>query len=283
MWLPWKPALELAAVSLTVGLCTKTSLKPKLRVVSAVAKETSLILGLYALWQRAGEVSIMHVGGALERGRQLVDFEQAIHLPSEATLQRLILPHPLWVQFSNGYYAIMHVPALVIFLMWAFWRDRIHYARWRTVMAASTAACLAIQLIPVAPPRMLTDLGFVDTALLFKQSVYSALGRGMAGQLAAMPSVHVGWALIIALGMWQITKSKWRWLGVMHAVLTVLVVSATANHYWVDGIVAALLIGISLWIDHRVRSRFGAGNVSRRVRVIASPEGRADDLAQQTT
>ncbi len=270
-------------MSFAVGQFTKSSLRPKLQAISAMAREMSLILGLYALWQRAGEVSIMHVGGALDRGRRLVDFERAIHLPSEASLQRLILPHPLWVQFSNGYYAIMHVPALVAFLVWAFWRDRIHYARWRTVMATSTAACLAIQLIPVAPPRMLTDLGFVDTALLFKQSVYSVLGRGMAGQLAAMPSVHVGWALIIAFGMWQITRSRWRWLGLFHAVVTVLVVSATANHYWVDGVVAALLIGIATAFDSRVRPLFRSAKENLPERTIRAPEVLLDDLAENTT
>ena len=213
-------------------------------MAGAIAYEAARILGLYAIWQLAGTLSIMQVDGAHERGRRIVALQQAWHLPSEAALQRLVLPHPLWVQFCNGYYAIAHVPALLVFLIWAFVRDRKRYAYWRTIMAVSTALCLAIQVIPVAPPRMLNGLGFVDTALLYKQSVYSALGRGMAGQLAAMPSVHVGWALIVAAGMWQISKSRWRWLGIVHAVLTVLVVSATANHYWADGIVAGALIAM---------------------------------------
>ncbi len=253
MWLPWKPAVLMAIACLLPGFWWRNNVGARLRVTAAMARETALVLSLYAIWQLAGSLSVMQVDGAEARGRRIVSIQNTLHLPSEVSLQKLVLPHPLWVQFCNGYYAIMHAPALVMFLIWAFLNNRKTYARWRTTMALSTAACLAIQLIPVAPPRMLTDLGFVDTAAMYKQSVYAALGRGMAGQLAAMPSVHVGWSLIIAFGTWQITNRWWRWVGVVHAVVTILVVSATANHYWMDGIVAAILIALAAGLQRAVR------------------------------
>lgn len=234
--------MAMAVACLALGLGLKTVRGRRAAVAGAMARETSLVLVLYAVWQLAGTLSVMQTSGAEDRGRRIVALQDALHLPREAALQRLILPHPLWVQFSNLYYAVVHVPAMIAFLIWAFLRDRSRYARWRTTMAITTGAALLVQLIPVAPPRMLPDLGFVDTALLYRQSVYSALGRGMAGQLAAMPSVHVAWALIVAAGTWQISRSRWRWLAVAHAVLTVAVVSATANHYWADGFVAGTLM-----------------------------------------
>jgi PAP2 superfamily len=275
MWMPWKPAVGLAVAFLLAGLIGRSATGPRARLTAAMAREASLILGLYAIWQLAGALSVMQVTGAEGRGRRIVSLQHSLFLPSEVSLQKLILPHPLWVQFCNGYYAIVHVPALVAFLLWAFVRDRNRYARWRTTMALATAACLAIQLIPVAPPRMLVDLGFVDTALLYRQSVYSALGRGMAGQLAAMPSVHVAWAVIVALGMWQITTSRWRWLGVAHAVMTVLVVSATANHYWLDGIVAVCLIGVAAGLQVAARIFLPVATV-RSVLVSSTGGGAAD-------
>ena len=266
MWLSWQVGLAFAAgfglVSVTARLMLRAGAGPRWRPVGAFAREAALIMVLYAVWQYAGGVSVMQVDGAQRRGRRLVAIQRAWHLPSEVLLQRLILPHPLWVQFANGYYAIMHVPGLIGFLVWAFVRDRDRYAHWRTVMAVSTAVCLVLQLIPVAPPRMLADLGFVDTAHLYQQSVYSALGRGMAGQLAAMPSVHVAWAMIVAMGMRDIAPtSPWRWMGMAHAVMTIVVVSATANHYWADGIVAVALIGVAMvvlwaissWLPSRTR------------------------------
>ena len=260
MWLPWKPAVLMAIVCLVPGILWRYHRVFRNRVIAAMARETSLVLSLYAIWQLAGSWSVMQVTGAESRGRRIVSLQETLHLPSEVSLQKLVLPHPLWVQFSNGYYAIVHAPALVIFLIWAFLKNRETYARWRTTMALSTAACLVIQLIPVAPPRLLTDLGFVDTAAIYKQSVYSALGRGMAGQLAAMPSVHVAWALIIACGTWQIANRWWRLTGLTHAIVTTVVVSATANHYWMDGIVAAILIALAIVLQRggrRVRTGLG--------------------------
>ena len=248
MWLPWNYAVVLAALCVALWAMLRTGDGGRQRVVRGLARETALILVLYAIWQFAGGVSVMQATGADHRGRRIVEIQRAWHLPSEVSLQHLILPHPLLVQFANGYYAIAHVPALLVFLIWAFLHDRHRYARWRTVLAMTTGACLAVQLIPVAPPRMLTDLGFVDTALLYQQSVYSALGRGMAGQLAAMPSVHVAWAVIVALGTWSIATGAGRWVGVIHALATILVVSATANHYWADGMVAVALIGVSMLV-----------------------------------
>lgn len=285
MWLPWKPAVWLAFLFLIIGFALRPSTARRTLIAGAMARETALILALYAIWQRVGSVSVMEVTGAEERGRWIIDFQQAVHLPSELSLQRIVLPHPLWVQFCNGYYAIVHVPALVAFLIWAFIRDRGRYRLWRTTMALTTAMCLVIQLLPVAPPRMLTDLGFIDTALLYKQSVYRAIGRGMAGQLAAMPSVHVAWAVIVGLGTWQIGRTAWRWIGVVHAVLTVLVVSATANHYWLDGIVAVILMGVAMAFQAGVRrlTRQTADRDESTGKTSSGDESKGDGSTGETT
>jgi hypothetical protein len=69
-----------------------------------------------------------------------------------------------------------------------------------------------------------------------------------------MPSVHVGWALLIGAAVVLISRSPWRWVVVVHPVLTVLVVTATANHWWADGIVAAalvVLVAAAQWLYSR--------------------------------
>jgi hypothetical protein len=65
--------------------------------------------------------------------------------------------------------------------------------------------------------------------------------------MAAMPSIHVGWALLVGIAMWSGSTSRWRWIGPAHAVATSLVVVWTANHYWLDGIVAAGLLAVA-WL-----------------------------------
>ncbi len=141
----------------------------------------------------------------------------------------------------------MHVPTLIVFLVWLFLRHRDQYPVWRTSLALLTAACVAIQLIPVAPPRMFGQLGLVNTGNAFGQSVYGPLGSAGPGQLSAMPSIHVAWAVLIGWAAVVVSSHPVRWWALAHAVLTFLVVVVTANHWWLDGIVAlALLAAIRL-------------------------------------
>ena len=92
---------------------------------------------------------------------------------------------------------------------------------------------------------MLTSVGFVDEAVQLGQSVYGAFGSGVAAQLSAMPSVHVAWAALIAIEVIRASPSRWRWLIVLHPVVTTFVVVVTANHYWADGIVAVVLLALA--------------------------------------
>ena len=212
---------------------------------SDLALETAIVLGLYALWQEGGSLAVNHVAGAESHGRWVWNAERAMHLPSEVDVQGLVLSHPHLVEALNGFYDIVHVPALIGFLLWLYFRHRDQYAKWRTIGAILTGGCLLVQMIPVAPPRLMPGLGFVDTAMRYKESVYTPGGVGDATQLAAMPSVHVGWAVFIAVAVIAVSKSRWRWLIVTHPAATVFAVVATANHWWLDGIVAAALLPVS--------------------------------------
>jgi hypothetical protein len=193
------------------------------------------------------------VAGATSHAEWLWDVEQRLHLPSELSLQHLVLPHPLVVQFFNGYYAVMHVPALGALLIWLFARHRNDYPWVRNTLALLTFSCLMVQMIPMAPPRLLPGLGFVDTGLLYHQSVYGTGGSGISNQLAAMPSLHVGWALLVGVAAVRISRSPWRWLVVVHPVLTILSVTATANHWWLDGVVAGGLMVLAMGVQAAVR------------------------------
>jgi hypothetical protein len=248
MWLPWPPALAFAFCLGLFAVVARRWPVGQVVLARAFAAEIALVLALYALWRYAGSISVMHVDGAASRGREVWNLQRALHLPSEAALQRLVLPHPLVVQAANGYYAIMHVPALIAVLIWAFVRHRDRYPMVRNTLALMTGACLAIQLIPVAPPRMFADLGFVDTGHLYGQSVYGRVGTGISDQLSAMPSVHVGWAVLVGLAAVLLSSCRWRWLVAAHPVLTILVVAVTANHWWLDGVVAVMLLAIAVGV-----------------------------------
>jgi hypothetical protein len=231
-----------------------------------VAWESALLFGLYALWQFAGSFTVMGTSGALPRGRWLWDAERVLHLPSETAVQRLVLPHPLLVQACNLYYDILHFPLLGACLIWLYARHRADYPRIRTTVAAFTGISLLIQLLPVAPPRLLASTGMVDTAVQYGQSVYAWTGGFDADEFSAMPSVHVGWALIVAIAVITVSRSRWRWLATAYPVLTLLVVVVTANHFWLDGIAAGLLVALVLVVQQAARG-LRSGKSSERAQV----------------
>jgi hypothetical protein len=222
-----------------------------------VAWETGLLFGLYGLWQLAGSFTVMSQAGALPRARWLWHAERLLHLPSETAVQHPFLAHPLLVQACNLYYDILHFPLLGACLVWLYAWHRDAYPRIRTTVALFTGVSLLIQFIPVAPPRLLAETGMVDTAVKYGQSVYSWAGGFDADELSAMPSVHVGWAVIVALAVITVSRSRWRWLAAGYPLLTMLVVVVTANHFWLDGIVAAVLVAMVVFaqrLARRVRS-----------------------------
>jgi len=258
MWLSWNAAAVLSLCLAALGLWMPSKDRRWLAGTKAVAREASVVVGLYAVWQLAGMLSLMKVTGAMQRGRWIWDVERTLHLPSEVSIQHAALPYSLLVQACNGYYAIVHGPALIACLVWLFARHRDHYPRTRNSIALVTGACLAIQLVPVAPPRLLDGLGFVDTGLAYHQSVYTAVGRGLADQLSAMPSVHVAWAVLIAMAVLGASSSRWRWAVLLHPAVTAMVVVVTGNHFWLDGVVAVALIPPALavlWLARTLAPR----------------------------
>lgn len=240
--LSWQQAAAAGAGAGVVAAALAAARRPRLIAAALFARETALILGLFALWQYAGSFTVMGPGGALARSQRIWRFERALHLPGEAAIQRVFLPHPLLIQFFNLYYDVLHFAVLIGCLIWLFTRHRDAYRRTRTAVAAFTAVSLAIQLIPVAPPRMLASAGMTDTGVLYHQSVYSSAAGFNPDQLSAMPSVHVGWAILVAMAVITTLRSRWRWLAVLYPAMTTLAVIVTANHFWLDGIVAAAIV-----------------------------------------
>ena len=244
--LNWHEAAATAGALAAGTVALRATRRPRLAAVSVFTQETALILGLFALWQYAGSFAVMGPGGALGRARWIWHAERLVHLPSETAVQHLFLPHPLLVQFCNLYYDSLHFPVLITCMIWLFVRHREAYRRRRTTLVAFTGACLLIQLIPVAPPRMLPGTGLVDTGVLYHQSVYGSVAGFNADELSSMPSVHVGWAVLVAVAVITTARTRWRWLALLYPAMTTLVVVVTANHFWLDGIVAAGVLGVVL-------------------------------------
>ncbi|MBC7592853.1 MAG: phosphatase PAP2 family protein [Kineosporiaceae bacterium] len=253
-WATWDQAAIVSLLSVATFALIRRSRPSKAgNALLPAFGEFALISALYSIWQVARQLPLTHEGGAIDRARQIDDFQQAIHLPTEIAMQRLVVDHDVLAWLTNAYYATLHVPGLIVFLIWLFVRHRDRYPHWRNGLAVVTAGCLVIRFVRVAPPRFIDELGFVDLSDQHGFAVYGPVGTGISDQFAAMPSVHVGWAAVVALGVFATTTSRWRWLFVLHLSITFFVVAATGHHWWLDGIVAIGLLAIGLRLDTALR------------------------------
>ncbi|MEJ3749199.1 phosphatase PAP2 family protein [Actinomycetes bacterium KLBMP 9797] len=217
-------------------------------------RELLLVAALFLVY-KVGRLAVAgDVGAAYANAAHLWTLERSLGLPNEAALQRIVLDHGWLVRGANLYYALVHFPATAAMLIWTYLRRPALYRWARTSLAALTAAGFAVQvLLPMAPPRLLALTGMVDTGHAVGPSVYSAPDTDtLANQYAAMPSLHVGWAAVVAIVLIAATLGQWRWVWLLHPLLTLAVVVITANHYWLDGAMALALLAPILYATSRL-------------------------------
>ncbi|MFC5212872.1 phosphatase PAP2 family protein [Streptomyces coerulescens] len=217
-----------------------------------LVRELLLVAGLFLVYKFGRQLATGHTAEAFRNADRVWDLERAVRLPGEGSVQNLLLHGDTLIHLANTYYATVHFPATLAFLVWLYLRRPAHYVWARRVLAAVTAAALVVHLtFPLAPPRMLAATGLLDTAEIYGPSVYgSPQTDHLSNQFAAMPSLHFGWALMVAIGLIVATRSRWRGLWLLHPLLTLVVIVGTANHYWLDAIVAAAMLGAALAVIH---------------------------------
>ncbi|MEU5045884.1 phosphatase PAP2 family protein [Streptomyces griseorubiginosus] len=152
----------------------------------------------------------------------------------------------------NYYYATLHFLVTLSVLVWLFRCHPGRYAATRLVLFATTGVALVgYYLYPLAPPRLMHGGNFVDTVMVHQTWGSMASGdlKHMSNQYAAMPSMHIGWSLWCGLTIFALASVPWvRVLGLLYPVATLLVIVATANHFWLDAVggVLCLLFGFAV-------------------------------------
>ncbi|MEH0637559.1 phosphatase PAP2 family protein [Streptomyces bottropensis] len=214
-----------------------------------LVREFLLVAGLFLVYKFGRTLADGHTAEAYRNAHFVWDWERLLRLPDEGSVQSALLHGDTLVHLANVYYATVHFPATVAFLVWLYLRRPAHYVWARRILTALTAAALLLHLtFPLAPPRLLDVAGLVDTGQVYGPTVYSAAPTtdSLANQFAAMPSLHFGWALMVAIGLIAATRSRWRVLWLLHPLVTLVVIVGTANHYWLDAIVAGTLLAAAL-------------------------------------
>ncbi|WP_346012106.1 phosphatase PAP2 family protein [Streptomyces sp. SID3343] len=240
------------------------------RTLKDAGRELLLVALLFGVYKLGRGLVSGETSAAYANAKQLLTMQKDLRLPDEAAFQEWFMQSHTAVLMCNKYYAYVHFPATVAFLLWLWIRHRDHYRWVRNILAVMTGIALIIHmLVPLAPPRMMP--GFTDTGKDSGDSPYAGAGAKIANQFAAMPSLHVGWAVVVALGMavvWRTATGPSRriasWAVWLHPAITLLVVVVTANHYWLDAVVALLLLVFALAVLPGPGQRPGAG-LPRRI------------------
>jgi hypothetical protein len=194
---------------------------------------------------------------ALENAHWIIDLQESLRLFVEPRINEWALGSTLRVRLFNFVYFWLDFPLIVGVGLLMFWRQRRFYTLLRDALLISGGfALLMYWSFPVAPPRFLPDLGFVDTLEQFDNLSYQAQSMApFVNPYAAVPSLHIGWALIVAIVIFWATQHAVLRLGAITVLLLQSVaVVATANHYIFDGVVGAVVsltgLGLAVWLQH---------------------------------
>ncbi|MEV0224228.1 phosphatase PAP2 family protein [Streptomyces sp. NPDC050704] len=152
----------------------------------------------------------------------------------------------------NYYYATLHFIITLGVLVWLFRSHPGRYAATRMVLFATTGvALLGYYLYPLAPPRLMTNTDFIDTVVVHQTWGSMASGdlKNMSNQYAAMPSMHIGWSLWCGLTIFALASAPWaRILGLLYPTATLIVIVATANHFWLDAVGGMLCLAFGFTV-----------------------------------
>lgn len=209
---------------------------------------------------------------AFENAAQVDALQSALHLEPERWLNGLVAGQRWLAELCNYYYSILHfaVPIMV-----AVWLYRCHQESARRMVAAwyitTALGLVGFWLFPLAPPRM--SSGFVDTVVAF--GTWGSWGSGsiatISNQFAAMPSLHIAWAIWCAVVIVRFATRRWvQILGAIYPLTTLFVILGTANHYLLDALGGAVVVALGFLATSRFRLKASAGTSAPLMTVTPS-------------
>lgn len=219
-----------------------TYLKPSLR--NKGFREVLLFLSFLVFYKISRFLAIGDEYTAFVNAHKIVDFEKWMGIFAEIPIQQFFMDKASLIQFLNRFYMVAHIPTTVIFFMWIYHKRKQYYKFIRNgFLIANSLTIFFYVYYPCAPPRMLGDVGFVDTLLTVSNvNLYTGIFSGLFNQYAAVPSMHFGNALLIGIVLNLLINKSWRWIMLLYPIFVLLVIVATGNHFFMDAIVGGIIV-----------------------------------------
>jgi hypothetical protein len=243
-------------------------------------RELVLLGSLYVAYSLTRLLGGQELPRAQGRAEHLLRVERAVHLDVEMRLNQAV-SGVAWLAVPMDYwYAVLHYVVTPAALAWLYCRNRGSYARARNaIVVASALGLLGYFFFPTAPPRLMEGL-YTDTLATYAHfgwwsdnaSAPAGLG-GLTNELAAMPSLHVGWAVWVTWALYRHVSPVGRVLLVAYPTITTLVVVSTANHWLLDCVLGGAVTLVGVLASHLVGRSQGQEAVrpGRRPRVSRLP------------
>lgn len=230
---------------------------------------------------------------AFHNAERIIQFERAIGLFHEESVQDWFLKFRGFIRFWNTYYGTAHFLVTFTVFWILFVKRKDVFPQWRNTLAITTAiGIVGFSMFPLMPPRLLDTpcpsaggfggaciqssyrdegpdgiaqtaddgtFGFVDTLPEYGGALWTFESKAMksiSNQYAAMPSMHIGWSSWCAFAVWPLMRRRWAKIAVLlYPAATLFCIVVTANHYWIDGVGGQLALAVGAWLGWDLHKR----------------------------
>jgi membrane-associated phospholipid phosphatase len=201
----------------------------------ALLGELIVIVVLVRVYDQIRRLEVAQSRPALHDAHDVLAIERWLHLDLELAGNRWLLGHHTLLLVASWWYQLAHLTVTLAVLGWCYLRRPDVYRGARNALVLTNVVGLVVFYVyPVMPPRLLPGGGYVDTVALAGFGS-SHTGPVPADQYAAMPSLHLAWAVWTAsVGMLLLARHRVRVLWLVYPVITGTAVVVTANHYVLD-------------------------------------------------
>lgn len=184
---------------------------------------------------------------ALRHARDLFDLQRAMGIAWEPDIQGSLSDSLCAYRLFNWIYIWWHWPVILVAAVWLLLWHRPAFYRYRNAMLISGGIGLVVfATYPVAPPRLVPELGLVDTVTEHSAAYRVFQPKAFTDQFAAMPSLHFGWNLLIGVAIARTGRGLLRIAGILMPLAMLVAVVATANHFILDAVAGATLAMLGL-------------------------------------
>jgi PAP2 superfamily len=196
---------------------------------------------------------------AFRHGRSIQHLQDILRLNWELSINHFVARTEWLAQVMDYYYATLHFIVTIGVMVWLFARRSHVYRGARTVLVATTMfGLLGFYLYPTAPPRLLPEYSYVDTLLKFHTwgSLADPDIAQHSNQYAAMPSLHIAWAMWSGIAIFVCARRWWvRALGLAYPFGTLFVIVGTANHFILDAVGGAAIMALGFAVQWLLSGR----------------------------